>query len=398
MKLHAKITLLTTSAVLLISLFSLTLMDKLLRDRFDYELRAKGQILVEGLSESIAKDVIDSEILSVTDVLSKIVERTQHIVYAYIVGFDGHVFAHTFEKGFPKKLLTVQHPDDDDFFIVNKYLLEGKKVVDVSYPLIKGLKAYVHIGMDKSYHHAQDFSFRNYILALSVIVILLGLISSLLISRRIIMPMKELSRYVNAFGKGTLTDTIEISHAAPEVAQLAQSFSQMVVYRKEAEKALQESQVRMKAIFETVQAGIVIIDCEKRQIIDANPVALKMMDISKKELVGKTCNEVFCIPQGGICPIIDLEKKTENAERQLIKTNDEQIPILKSVIEFDLQGRKCLLESFLDLTPLKQSEKEKEEMQSQIQQMQKMEAIGTLAGGIAHDFNNMLMPIMSYAQ
>lgn len=53
--------------------------------------------------------------------------------------------------------------------------------------------------------------------------------------------------------------------------------------------------------------------------------------------------------------------------------------------------------SLLDITERKRSELENKSLESQLQQAQKMESIGTLAGGIAHDFNNLLMGIQGNA-
>ena len=59
---------------------------------------------------------------------------------------------------------------------------------------------------------------------------------------------------------------------------------------------------------------------------------------------------------------------------------------------------KIVEEMFVNALERKWAEEEKKELQTQLQQAQKMQAIGTMAGGIAHDFNNILFPIVGYTE
>jgi PAS domain S-box-containing protein len=73
-------------------------------------------------------------------------------------------------------------------------------------------------------------------------------------------------------------------------------------------------------------------------------------------LCGKDCSEYFCPASQHECPILDRHQAVDNSERIFRRNDGQEIPILKTVMEIEMNGESVLLETFEDITERKRAE------------------------------------------
>ena len=191
--------------------------------------------------------------------------------------------------------------------------------------------------------------------------------------------------------KDRLSRLVPVVQRAMKDAVDRREFRRVQRDRDRADEALRASEARLRVILESVQTGVMIVDPESHVILEVNRELAEMVGLPPHQIVGSGCHKFVCPAAKNQCPVTDLGQVVDHSERILLRADGSQLPVLKTVRQVVINGRRQLIESVVDISELKR-------LQEQVILSQKMEAIGQLAGGVAHDFNNILQVILGYSE
>lgn len=221
----------------------------------------------------------------------------------------------------------------------------------------------IELLLDRDIHLQSHRTIRYFVITMVGAMLLFSALVLLFIETRVLSRMASLNRQVGKLSANPDLQTRIRLDSNDELTELAGGINSMLDKIAEARDSMyreldarRSGELFLSQVFDAVKAGIMLVDPVEFTIQDVNSFALTLMGRTREEVVGKRCHGVVCPAEAGRCPVVDLGDRMDHSVRELIAAGGRTIPILKSVNRVQRNGKDLLLETFIDITDIRDAE------------------------------------------
>lgn len=229
-------------------------------------------------------------------------------------------------------------------------------------------------------------------------------IVGLYMAREISRPIAELDREASFITNHDYSPRNKIKTSFVELQRTAKTFHAMkdavIAYKTQLKK---EEQIH-RTITETANEAILMIN-ENDIIAFWNAAAEQIFGYTANEALGKNIYDLkpfsksSSIQNPNLNDVLRKGSKTHSPQITELYINDRKDQpyfVEVSIVNIELEGQQHTISVIHDISKRKKLEDDRIDTLKQLQQAQKMEALGLMAGGVAHDLNNVLSGIVTY--
>jgi PAS domain S-box-containing protein len=212
-----------------------------------------------------------------------------------------------------------------------------------------------------------------------LVILLIGLFSFYLLHRKVLNRLDLLmSRLSDRERNGDQAPMIDIG-GNDEIHDLSVFLDTMFDRVDKSKRAIlaqseeiKKNEVFLAQLFHSIEAGVLLIDPETREIVALNRFGQKMIGRTEDEVIGRSCHKLTCPSEHNRCPILDFGQPEDRSKRSLLHKDGTVIPIMKSVSRIRKGDRDLLLETFVDITEAEEHrlglEKAKKELENKVEE------------------------------
>ncbi len=234
-----------------------------------------------------------------------------------------------------------------------------------------------------------------------LMAVVLAIIIFLVVVYLVTKPLSQLAANLASTEPGSESKlAVDSRHANDELGLMVDSANKYLTAAFKYQQQLEDSGSRLQNILDNLREGVLLVDSEGR-VVESNKAAEAMFGYDAGQFEGLQLPAL--VQDAGYSDygvlLMDVSRHSQTGLRcKAGRANGSSFLVELSVSPFTAQRLNQTLWTIRDLSEQEEVERQRHELEEQLRQSQKMEAIGTLAGGIAHDFNNILAGINGFAE